>query len=52
MLAILATWAFLIAATTLETSGDAIVRLGLFQRSGPARVGVVLGAARCSSAMA
>ena len=43
MLAILATWAFLIAATTLETSGDAIVRLGLFERSGPARVGVVLG---------
>jgi len=29
---------FLIAATTLEASGDAMVRIGLFERSGSPRV--------------
>jgi len=42
----LTVWAFLIAATTLEASGDAFVRNGLFERSGLARLGVLaLGAA-------
>jgi hypothetical protein len=37
---------FLIAATTLEASGDAMVRIGLFERSGTARVAImVVGAA-------
>jgi len=35
-------WAFLIAATTLEAGGDAIVRHGLFNRAGAARLGVLL----------
>ncbi|MBV8777245.1 MAG: hypothetical protein JO258_08620 [Alphaproteobacteria bacterium] len=34
-------WAFLIAATTLEAGGDAIVRKGLFERAGTARLGVL-----------
>ena len=39
-------WAFLIAATTLEAGGDALVRNGLFGRVGLARLGVLgLGAA-------
>lgn len=42
----LTVWAFLIAATTLEASGDALVRNGLFGRAGIARFGVLaLGAA-------
>lgn len=41
----LSVWAFLIAATTLEASGDAVVRRGLFAHSGPARLAVLaLGA--------
>src|SRR5579862_577791 len=35
-------WAFLIAATTLEAGGDAIVRRGLFGSVGPTRV-ITLG---------
>jgi small multidrug resistance family-3 protein len=38
----LTVWAFLIAATTLEAGGDALVRNGLFARSGVARFGVLL----------
>jgi hypothetical protein len=47
----MATWAFLIAATTLETTGDAIVRIGLFERSGWPAWGFCWAAVRCSSAM-
>ena len=35
-------WTFLIAATTLEASGDAAVRVGLFDRAGLARVAMLL----------
>jgi len=38
----LTVWAFLIAATTLEAGGDALVRNGLFNRAGMARLGVLL----------
>jgi small multidrug resistance family-3 protein len=31
-------WAFLIAATSFEASGDALVRLGLFERTGSGRL--------------
>jgi len=34
---------FLIVATTLEVSGDAIVRMGLYDHAGPTRVAVILG---------
>jgi small multidrug resistance family-3 protein len=38
-------WAFLIGATTLESSGDALVRIGLFERAGIVRiVAMVAGA--------
>ena len=43
MLSYLTIWACLIAATACETTGDAIVRIGLFERTGPVRVGVLLG---------
>lgn len=36
-------WAFLIGATTLESFGDATVRIGLFERVGLARIAVMLG---------
>ncbi|HEY1798748.1 MAG TPA: hypothetical protein VGG57_21735 [Stellaceae bacterium] len=36
-------WACLIAATAFETTGDAIVRIGLFERTGAARAGILLG---------
>jgi small multidrug resistance family-3 protein len=36
-------WAFLIAATTLESFGDATVRIGLFERVGLMRAAVMLG---------
>jgi hypothetical protein len=46
MLRYLIVWAFLIAATTFEASGDALIRVGLFERIGPARVAVfAVGAA-------
>jgi hypothetical protein len=35
-------WAFLIAATAFEASGDALVRVGLFNRTGMVRTGVML----------
>jgi hypothetical protein len=38
MLRYLTVWAFLIAATTFEATGDALVRVGLFERIGGARV--------------
>lgn len=43
MWSFLTIWAFLIGATTLETTGDAIVRIALFERTGPARGAVLLG---------
>lgn len=43
MLSYLTIWACLIAATAFETTGDAIVRVGLFERAGAARVGVIFG---------
>src|SRR5258705_516464 len=33
---------FLIVATTLEVSGDALVRMGLYNHSGAARIGLML----------
>jgi uncharacterized membrane protein len=41
MLRYLIVWAFLIAATTFEASGDALVRVGLFERAGLARVPII-----------
>jgi small multidrug resistance family-3 protein len=38
-------WAFLIGATVLEASGDALVRIGLFERAGTARIVVLAGGA-------
>jgi small multidrug resistance family-3 protein len=35
-------WAYLIAATTLEATGDALVRTGLFERAGWVRVVALL----------
>lgn len=43
MLSYLTIWACLIAATALETTGDAIVRIGLFERFGLVRAGVLVG---------
>jgi len=46
MLRYLIVWSFLIAATTFEASGDALVRIGLFERAGGGRLVVLaLGAA-------
>lgn len=36
---------FLVVATTLEVSGDALVRIGIFNQVGLARVGVMLAGA-------
>jgi small multidrug resistance family-3 protein len=41
----LVVWACLIVATTLESSGDAIVRKGLFDRVGLGRIGTLLAGA-------
>jgi len=38
-------WAFLIGATTLESTGDALVRIGLFEKAGMARAFVMAGGA-------
>jgi hypothetical protein len=38
-------WAILIGATSLEASGDALVRIGLFERVGVARFAVMAGGA-------
>lgn len=36
---------FLLIATTLEVSGDAVVRVGLYGDTGPLRIGLFLGGA-------
>jgi hypothetical protein len=41
----LAAFVILVAATTLESFGDAVVRIGLFNRSGLAQVTTLLGGA-------
>jgi len=41
MVRYLVVWGFLIAATTFEASGDALVRIGIFERIGAARVGIM-----------
>ena len=41
MLKVLGVWAILIAATAMEASGDAAVRIGLFQRTGAIRIGTL-----------
>ena len=38
-------WAYLIAATSFEASGDALVRLGLLERIGTARIAVMAAGA-------
>jgi small multidrug resistance family-3 protein len=43
MISFLTIGASLIAATALETTGDAVIRIGLFERFGAARAGVLLG---------
>jgi hypothetical protein len=43
---------FILVATLLEASGDALVRIGLFERDGLARLAVLLGGAVLLSAMA
>ena len=46
MVKFLGVWAILIAATSMEASGDAVVRIGLFEKTGAIRVGVLaVGAA-------
>jgi len=46
MLRFFGVWAILIAATTMEATGDAVVRIGLFQKTGAMRVGALfVGAA-------
>lgn len=45
MMKFLGVWAFLIAATAMEATGDAVVRIGLFEKAGALRVGVLLGGA-------
>jgi drug/metabolite transporter (DMT)-like permease len=36
---------FLLIATTLEVSGDAVVRIALYEHAGPLRIGLFLGGA-------
>jgi hypothetical protein len=38
-------WAFLLIATTLEVSGDAVVREAIYEHAGLARIGLMLGGA-------
>jgi small multidrug resistance family-3 protein len=38
-------WALLLAATAMEASGDAVVRIGLFEKTGAIRAGVLVGGA-------
>jgi hypothetical protein len=45
MFKVLGIWAMLIAATAMEASGDAVVRIGLFQKTGAIRVGVLAAGA-------
>lgn len=45
MLKFLAVWSFLIAATAMEASGDAVVRIGLFEKTGAIRLATLAGGA-------
>ncbi len=45
MLRYLVVWVFLIAATMFEASGDALVRVGIFERIGAAPFGVMAAGA-------
>jgi hypothetical protein len=45
LLAALPVWVFLIVATTLEVSGDAIIRKSLFDHAGLTRLGLFLAGA-------
>jgi hypothetical protein len=45
MFKVLGVWVILIAATAMEASGDAVVRIGLFQKAGAIRVGVLAAGA-------
>lgn len=36
---------FLLIATTLEVSGDAVIRMGIFNHAGPMRIALFLGGA-------
>ncbi len=38
-------WAFLLIATTLEVSGDAVVRMAIYNHAGVARLGLMLSGA-------
>jgi hypothetical protein len=38
-------WAFLLIATTLEVSGDALVRMAIYNHAGVARSGLILSGA-------
>jgi small multidrug resistance family-3 protein len=38
-------WVFLLGATLLEANGDALVRIGLFERVGPARLALLAAGA-------
>ena len=38
-------WLFLVIATTLEVSGDAIVRIAIYNHAGAARIGLMLAGA-------
>jgi hypothetical protein len=38
-------WAFLVVATTLEVSGDAIVRMAIYNHAGIARIGLMVSGA-------
>ena len=45
MLKFLSVWAILVAATAMEASGDALVRIGLFGRVGSLRAAALIGGA-------
>ena len=46
MFRLLGVWSILIAATTMEATGDAVVRIGLFEKTGAVRLGALaVGAA-------
>jgi hypothetical protein len=38
-------WTFLLVATTLEVSGDAVVRMAIYNHAGIARIGLMLSGA-------
>ena len=39
----LVVWAILLVATAMEATGDAVVRIGLFERTGASRAGALIG---------